>query len=435
MRILALLLIVSFALSMPTSAKAQRVNQQAQTPSAAATTGELGERIAAVVNESVISTADVNARVALALLTSGLPDTPEVRRHLLPQVLHGLIDEQLQLQEGKRQDISVSQEEIDKAMKRLAQDNNIPGGDMAAFLNGRGIPAETMIAQARAALTWNKVVARELRPRVDVGDDEVDAAIERMRANVGKEEYLVSEIYLAVDNPADEDRVRAFGENLVQQIKGGTRFGAIARQFSQGAGSTEGGDIGWIQAGQLGAELDKALQTMNGGDIAGPIRSANGFHILGVREKRAITLSGGDPKDDSVLLQQAFRPFASGNDGKADVLKDAEVLRGSVNTCDNLAANLGRDFPAWHWQDLGAVKLASAPKWLEGKVRGIADGHASEAVSTDKGALVLFVCGHKAGENVDRAAIINSIGTERMELLARRLLRDLRRDAYVDVRG
>ena len=419
------------AIALPFAAQAQRVGQPTN-PDAGGAMLDNGEaQIAAVVNDAVISTADVRARLALALLTAGIPDKPEVRQHLLPQVLRGLIDEQLQLQEGKRLEINVAQEEIDKAMSRLAQDNRIPGGDMAAFLSGRGIPPSTMIAQARAILTWNKVVQRVLRPRVDIGDDEVEAVIERMRLNAGKQEFLVSEIYLPLDNPKDEDQVQKFAESLVAQIKGGTSFGAIARQFSRSTGASSGGDIGWIQAGQLPAELDKPLMTMQAGEISGPIRAANGYHILGVREKR--TIAGGDIKEMAVSLQQAFMPFSVGQ-SRESILKEADKLRQNVTRCDGLKSQLAQNFPSWRWQDLGEVKLATAPKWLADKVRDVAVGHASDAMAVDKGALVLFVCNRKMPDNIDRAAITSAIGLERIELLARRLLRDLRRNAYIDIR-
>jgi peptidyl-prolyl cis-trans isomerase SurA len=422
---------------LPHTAMAQRAGQLptvdvAPRPTPALThEGPVEERIAAVVNDGIVSTTDVRARLALVHLSSGLPDTYEVRQHLFPQVLRGLIDEQLQLQEGKRLDITVSPEEIQGGMKKLAEDNRIPGGDMAAFLVSRGVPVSTLMNQIRAIMTWNKVVQRSLRPRVDVGDDEIDAEIERLRANAGKQEYLVSEIYMAVDNPKDEDAIKSFAENLVQQIKGGGNFGAMARQFSQGTGAAAGGDIGWIQSGQLPAELDNVLQNMQTGEVAGPVRSASGYHIVGVRDKRTIAL--GDPKNASMKLQQAFRPFMPDQKNEA-LLKEASELRQSIKGCDDLSAKLAQDFPAWRWQDLGEVKMADAPPWLVDKTRDIAVGHASDAMATDKGALIIFVCSRDMPENLDRNVILNAIGTERLELLARRLMRDLRHNAHIDIR-
>jgi peptidyl-prolyl cis-trans isomerase SurA len=426
----------------PAAAQAQRVSQEPSLGlnAAAPTFSEnYTEGVAAIVNDNVISTEDVRDRVALAMLSANLPNNEDVRNHLLPQALRALIDEQLQLQEGKKMDVTVTQAEITKALDKLSEENHIPGGDILAFIKAHGISPSSLSSQIKATLTWNKVVAREIRPRVDIGDDEIDAVVQRMHENAGKQEYLLSEIFLPVDNPKDEDQTKAFAEDLVKQIKGGASFGGIARQFSQSTGASTGGDMGWVQAGQLAPELDKTLQTLEAGEVAGPIRSANGFHILGVRERRTIAQGGGqgnggsDVKGISVALQQAFHPFTPDLD-KEILLKEADRLRQAVGSCDGLQQKLAQNFPEWHWQDLGEIKLAEAEPWLADKVRDVPVGHSSEALATDKGALILFVCGRKAPETIDRTAIMNSIGTERMELLARRLMRDLRRNAYIDVR-
>lgn len=419
-----LLILVLALLVLPLTGQAQRVDSLPET------TGT-EDKIVAIVNDNVISTADVNARVKLALLSSGLPDTPDVRHRLLPQIVRGLIDEQLQLQEAKRLDISVQTEEINQSLERIAHDNNIMG-DMKTYIAERGGSPEALAAQVKAGLSWSKVVQRELRPRVEVGDDEINAVIERMRANAGKEEYLVSEVLLAVDSPKDEDQVRQLAENLVQKLKEGANFAAIARQFSQSTGAASGGDIGWIQEGQLQPELNRALTTMEAGEIKGPVRSASGYHILGVREKRTVALS--DPKEIALHLEQAFRPFDPSL-SKESLSAEANQLRASINSCDTLQSRLTQKFPAWRWQDMGDVKLAKAPTWVTDRVKNVPVGGSGEPLATNKGALVLFVCGRTIPmDNINRDAILNSIGTEKLELQARRLLRDLRRGAYLDIR-
>jgi len=417
------------------SAYAQRVTGA---PSAASMLGmqpapqdaPFTQGIVAVVNDSIISSSDLRARMGLAILSAGMPDSPEVQRKLMPQVLRSLIDEQLQLQEGKKQGVTVSAEEISKAMAQIAQDNRLPG-DMTTFLRAKGISPTTLKTQIKATITWNRVIAREIRPRIDIGDDEIDSMVQRMRSNAGKQEYLVSEIFLAADKPSEEEQVKVLADKLVEQIKSGVVFGAAARQFSQGLGAGNGGDIGWIQIGQLAPEIDRVLPSLKVGEVAGPIRSSSGYHILGLREKRTIAL--GNSKDLTVKLEQLFRPFGLGAD-KDSLIREARNIRQNITSCTGLQKAVGENFPLWKWQDLGNVKLDKAPTWLAEKVANIPDGQASDPMATDKGALVIFVCGRTADESIDREALRNSIGTEKMELLARRLLRDLRKSAYIDVR-
>jgi peptidyl-prolyl cis-trans isomerase SurA len=168
--------------------------------------------------------------------------------------------------------------------------------------------------------------------------------------------------------------------------------------------------------------------------VTAPLRAASGYYILGLREKRTITLGGDDGGETTVELQQAFHPFDPGSD-HTPVMQEAATLRSTITDCTGLEGKLAAQFPAWRWQDLGTTKLTSVPSWLADKVRGLQVGHASDALDAGNGALVVFLCNRKTPEGkVDRDAIANQIGSEKLELQARRLLRDLRREAYLDIR-
>lgn len=440
MRILFAAFCCAAFLAFPPHAFAQRKDQLPQKePSAAPTVlatapaarpvPVLSEGIAAVVNDSVISTGDVRARLGLTLLSSGMPDAPEVRQKLLPQILRVLIEESLQLQEGQRTGIDVSGEEIDAAMAKIAQDNKM-NVDMRAFLDANGVAPSTLERQIRAGLTWNKIVMRELRPRVDVGDDEVKAAVENIKANAGKQEYLVSEILLSVDKPEDELQVRAFADKLVEQLKGGAMFSAVARQFSQGTGASAGGDMGWIRAGELAGEVDALLQTMTPPQIAGPVRSVNGYHILGLRNKRVASF--GDAKDARVRMGQLFKAFKNEAE-HATVIDESRSVRAAFSGCEGIDKTLG-GFKGWEWQDLGEVALDQAPPWLFEEISKLAVGEISAPMPANDGVLLVCLCARETATDIDVAALRNAIGAEKMERMARGLLRDLRRDAFLDVR-
>ncbi|MDE1900614.1 MAG: peptidylprolyl isomerase [Alphaproteobacteria bacterium] len=386
-----------------------------------------GDTIAAVVNDSVITTVDLDQRMTLAILSSGLPDNDDVRSHLLPQILRAMIDEQLEVQEAHRLDLSVSDSEVDAALDKIAHDNNIQGG-MRAFIAARGGSPDALATQVRDALLWNKVVQRELRPKVEIGDDEIDAVIARQRANAGKQEFLLSEIFLPVENAHDDGQVHDLAEKLLGQLRNGANFPAVARQFSQSADAAQGGDMGWIQRGQLPPELDRALNGAAPGEISDPIRAADGYYILGVRDHRTVSVGDGTV---TLELTQAFHPYNAAN--KDAVMADAARLRHAFKSCTTLNATAAA-FPGWTIQKLGAMDPAKAPPWLAATVRDVAAGGSSAPLATNKGAAILFVCGRSEGDQADRNAILQSIGTEKMELQARGLLRDLRRNAYIDIR-
>lgn len=453
-RFVALLVICLIAL-LPTFAHAQRVDQlptlhaqehgssprPSQAPESAplqeaapapAPPPPIGDKIAAIINDGVITTTDIDARLRLAMLAAGLPQTTEVAQRLFPQILRSLIDEQLQLQEAKRLEISVNKDEIDKSLERIAQENHIPGGDMRLFVISQGDSPESLEQQVKASLAWNKVIQRELRPRVAVSDDEVDTVVNRIRANAGKQEFLVSEIFLTVDNPKDDEQVKQAADNLVTQLKGGANFGAVARQFSQSSTAGSNGDAGWIQEGQLPPELNKVLITMQPNTISPPIRATSGYYVLGLREKRTITL-GGTGDEISINLQQVFRPY--GTLGKDALLKDAARLETASPTCASLQSTIKQKFPGWSWYDLGDMKASKIPTDISHRVENVPVGKSTEPMATDKGALILYVCDRHVPEGkIDREAITNTLGTEKLELQARRQMRDLRRTAYIDIR-
>lgn len=247
------------------------------------------ESIAAVVNEDAITLSDVNDRMALIIASSGLPNSPDVRAKLASQIMGSLVDEQIRLQEARRLDLSVSQEEINQGFATVAQQNNLSADEFRTMITRGGLNIRTMEAQIRSQIAWSKVVQTKLRPQVVVTESDIDAHLERLSNNMGKPEYLVSEIFLPLDASQDELQVRQLAQKLVQEIRSGKApFFKIAQQFSKSAGAPQGGDMGWIAQGQLQQELDIVLPQIASGQVSDPVRSASGYHILSVREQRLV---------------------------------------------------------------------------------------------------------------------------------------------------
>ncbi|MDR3514584.1 MAG: peptidylprolyl isomerase [Azospirillaceae bacterium] len=390
------------------------------------------EKIAAVVNDEIISTTDVDARVDLALLSSGLPDTPDSRGRLVAQVLRGLIDERLQMQEAKKLDIKVSDHEVDEAIGRIADQNKMNRAQLEQLFADRRIPLSTLKAQGRAALLWNKVVIRKLRPSIEIGDDEVDAVVKRIQANAGKSEYLVAEIFLSVDKPDQDEEVHRLADRLAEQISKGANFAAVARQFSQAAGANNGGDLGWIQAGQLPADLDTALQNLQPGQMSRPIHGFTGYTLLYVRDRR--TIMAGNPADSKLTLAQIVLPVTADTPEVMQRAKAAEISR-TVQGCDAFRAQ-AKTLGSAQSGDLGVVRAGDLPERLGALGLALPIGKPSEPLVQPSGVVVLMVCDRVLPVNgaPDRAAISEELGGERMDMLQRRYMRDLRQAAYIDQR-
>ncbi len=425
----ALLALTGCLLQIPAYA-AEPANEAAKAPARGkiSLTDKDAARIAIVVNDAAITNGDIAARYGMALLSSGLQDNPETRERVLPQIIRGLIEEQLQLQETRRQQIDVSETEINQALARIAKENNVPGGDVRAFFKSRGISPRTIEQQTRANIAWGKLIQRQLRPRVEISDDEVEDVVARLKANEGKSEYFVNELFLPVDDPDQDAAVHGFANKLLQQIKQTGAFGAIARQFSQGAGAQNGGEIGWVQQGTLAPEVDAALVKSKVGELVGPIKSNKGYHILAIRDARKITL-GGDAGAKVKMTQIGHGVLPQNM--KAAVAD----LKGRLKNVDG-CASLEKQFPASEgWQaHMMEQSIADLPPTLAPIARNLKVGAPSDIDVQEHGVGFVVVCERTEAGSVNREAIYNGIGTERLENLARGLLRDLKRNAYIDMR-
>ena len=248
------------------------------------------EGIAAVVNEDVITFSDLNQRLHLVAVSSGLKLDDETVKRLTPQVLSDLIDEQLRLQEAARLDLEVSDQNVQKGFLQLAAQNKLTLEEFNKSLVANKISVPSMERQLRAQIAWNLVAQTLLRPQVSISDTDVDDVLTRIKRSIGKEEYLASEIFLAVENPKEEANMRQLANRLIAQMKEKRApFSRVAQQFSKAAGAPQGGDMGWVRQGQLPEELDRVLQKLEKGQISTAIRSLEGYHIFLLRDKRAVS--------------------------------------------------------------------------------------------------------------------------------------------------
>lgn len=379
------------------------------------------QKIAAVVNEDVISVHDIEARIALVIGTSGLTDSPEARRRLLPQVVRVLVDEKLKMQEARQLKLAVTDAELKQMVGFIEKQNKLPPGGYDRVLAQRGLDRNSAQDLLRADIAWIKVAQRVLSPNVNVGEDEVDGYLDRYMANLGKPENLVSDIFIAVDSPTHEEEIKTLMTRLGEQIAAGADFTAVARQFSQSPTAAVGGDLGWNQQGAFEDELEKALDQMQPGQLRG-VRTLSGWHLLLLRERR-------QPSGDlNIALSQILVPPATPK--AQDIIAKARS-RTSCADMDGLARSLNLAQSG----SLGTVKAKDLPDKLRRVVVVLPVNTPSEPLATEGGTTVLMVCQREEPTNLpSRKEVSKKLEDERLEMLSRRHLRDLRRNAYVDLR-
>jgi peptidyl-prolyl cis-trans isomerase SurA len=399
-------------------------------------------RIAAVVNDQIISVYDLNMRLSLVMAFASLPDTVENRQRLAPQVLRTLIDDELKRQEATRQKLSVTERDIQQAIRRLEKLNNIKEGELDALLAKRNIEKKTLTRQIEAEMLWGRLVGSNFGPSVQVSDEEIDEVLSEIERNKGKPEFLVSEIFLPVDRSANEADVLALANRLTEQMKEGASFTALARNFSKSATANHGGNLGWNVHGQLGPNLDSAVVNLQPGQASAPIRGTDGYYILLLRDRRTATGIGEEKRQSPIVnVQQFFLPIEKGA-SPAEVATATDAAKRVVikaKTCEELD-RASKEIGSPMSGNLGDIPTDALAPQQRSLIRALPLLTPSQPLRTEDGVIVLMVCrrdevkSETPSEAGIRSRISDRLVEERLDLAARQFLRDLRRAAFVDIR-
>jgi peptidyl-prolyl cis-trans isomerase SurA len=390
-------------------------------------------RIIAIVNEDMLSALDLSMRMRMAILASRLADTAEVRQRLAPQVLRTLIDEQIKKQEAARQNISIPDRAVEERLAALAAENNMSPEEFGQMLSTNGVPIQVLADQIRTELAWGQVVRRRFLPSVAITAEDVAEARNRLMESQGESEYLISEIFLPVDDPAQSASPEEAARRLLEEVRKGGDFAAVARQFSQAPSAARGGDLGWVRRAELAPEIGAVLADLQPGQIAGPVRSEGGFHVLLLRNRRE---SAGSVAVGTVDMKQVLFPLEDGATPAQveSAVSDAQGIRAQIASCGDAAeAAAAADALTG---DLDGIDIVSLPGVIQSVAIGQPIGQPSEPIRVEDGIALFVVCARDiATEGPTDAEIRDQILRDRMEMMSRGYLRDLRRAAFVDIRG
>ncbi|HEX5452432.1 MAG TPA: peptidylprolyl isomerase [Stellaceae bacterium] len=389
-------------------------------------------RIAAVVNNGVISMFDLVSRVRMVMISSNIPDTPENRKRLSPQVLRQLIDEKLEMEEAKRQNVRATDDEIRSALHQIEKQNNMQEGQLNQFLQARGLDRTALVDQLTASIVWAKLVRRMASQTIEISDDEIDAAMKQLKEHANDPQSRVAEIFLSVDNPAQDAEVKQLADRLSQQMRQGARFSAVARQFSQSASAAVGGDLGWLRPNQLPPALGKVVAGLKPGELSPPIRAAGGYYLMLVLERRSG--SGDAPGETYDIVQVVFPLPPSANEAaRSAILREIETVRAGAKDCPSMLA-IGKQ-KAPQLSSEGKLKASQISPKMRSLIDSLPIGQPSQPIVQKNGVGVIMVCGKaKADGKATREQVTESLLKQRFDTVARRYLEDLRRAAYVDVR-
>ncbi|USI73130.1 peptidylprolyl isomerase [Sphingomonas morindae] len=389
----------------------------------------------AIVNGFIITDTDVDQRLNLVLAANNQQVSPQEKDQLRLQVLRNLIDETLEIQEAKANDVSVPQGDIDQTFARVSSQFKQSPDQFAAYLRAKGSSPQSIKRQIEGELAWQRVLGRKVEPFVNVGDDEVKGVIARLKASKGTKEFHVGEIFLS-STPATDAQVHANADRVFDQLKKGGSFVAYARQYSEASTAAVGGDLGWVRAEQLPGAIAQVLPEMQPGQVTPPIQVPGGYSIIALSDQRQVLTA--DPRDAVLSLRQVTVTFPKGTtqqtaSPRVAAFAEATQKMAGCGAVKDVAAKFNAEVVT-----NDDIKVRDLPLPLQQQMLSMSVGQSTSPFgSVEEGVRVLVLCGRDDPEQTNGPSfdqVYNQMEEQRVNQRARRYLRDLRRDAVIEYR-
>lgn len=400
------------------------------------------DRIAAVVNDDIILQSELDRAVAnIQAQYAGRQDQLPPLDVLQRQVLERLILMRLQMAKAADSGIQVGDDEVDSAIGRVADQNHMSvdqlraqvtrgGGTWADFRNS--LHDELVVQHLRQAFAQT----------ISVSDAEVDSAI-AAQANSG-EQYHLAHILVALPDGATPDQI-AKGQEKIDGIKqlidsGKMEFNAAAVRYSDSPNALEGGDLGWRSVDEIPTSFANSIRTLQSGQVIGPIRGPSGFQLLKLLETRDASQAPTRMVTQYQARHILIRPGPNLTDDQAKAKIDtlrARIAGGAdfaalakENSDDTVTAAKGGEL-GWFSQDQFGPDFGA-------QVAALQDGQVSQAFKSQAGwHIVQREASRQAdvGKDDQRAQAREAIGQRKLDDAWERTLRDMRSEAYVDIRS
>lgn len=403
--------------------------------------GVLLDGIAAVVNDGVVLKSELQTeldRIVARLRAQGTQIPPE--RTLVRQVLERLVMNQIQLQRAERLGIKVSDETLNNALANVAQRNNVTLADLPRLLADEGLDYQAYREEMREQITMEQLRQRDVMSRIGVTPREIDEYLARQAGRAAfNMEYDLSQILVAVSPAASPEEVAAAERKVnevYERVRSGEDFAQLAVTYSDGQQALEGGALGWMKGDELPTVFADVVPGLPKGQVSEPVRSASGFHLVRVNDRR-----GGEPIIESQMHIRHILITPNevlDEDNARDKLKG---IRERILAGDDFAAvaRAVSDDPGSKNEggDLGWVGPGVLTPEFQSAAEALEENKLSEPVRSRFGWHLIEVLGRRTQdmtEEVQRQqaalAIRNSRLGEEMELWMRRL----RDQAFVEYR-
>jgi peptidyl-prolyl cis-trans isomerase SurA len=334
------------------------------------------------------------------------------------------VDERLQVQEAREREVQIDPAEIDRALAEMARANGSNLQSLSSQLAAMGVGISTLRQQIEADIAWRRVVNKRYGGRVRISDRQISETLARVTANAAKPQFLVSEIMIPAESESEFKEAEDIAQRLLQEIRNGAPFPAVAQRFSAAASAAAGGDLGWLAQGELRGELQKVVDQLQPNQASKPVRGPGGVYILALRDRR----EGVDPASISrVALQRIAAPLSA----RGDLERQLRRMDGCAGLQRAVSA-----VPSAQLTDMGEIIEAELSDEVRRQITDVGVGAASPPQANGDSVSTFVVCGRQTvGAGVPSPEQIEDrLFEQELSMLAQRYLRNLRRDSTIITR-
>jgi peptidyl-prolyl cis-trans isomerase SurA len=404
------------------------------------TTGVLLDRIAAVVNDGVVLSSELDEQVAMVaerLQSQKLELPPE--NVLRQQVLERLVLQEIQMQRADRAGLKIPDEALNNALEEVAQRNRIPLSQLPEVLSQQGIDYAGYRDAMRKELTLSLLRQRDVLQRISVTPREIDQYIERQKNAPSQDsEYNVSHILIAVPQAATPEQLEEAGQKanrVYEDAKKGEDFARLALANSSSQTALDGGALGWRKGTELPTFLADVIAKLKPGEVSEPLRTPTGYHLIKLNEVRGaesqvivdqrharhILMKTNELQDDATVRQ------------KLSAIRD-RILAGEDFA--GLAATTSEDpGSAVEGGDLGWSGPGSFVPEFEQVLDSLSENEISQPFRSQYGWHIVQLLGRRQFDSTDelkRRRVAEQIRASRADEETELWLRRLRDEAYVE---
>jgi len=387
-----------------------------------------GDYIAAVVNQELVTAGEVERRVERAVADAGranarLPPEEEIRK----QALDALIDERAILSSARESGMRVDEVDLDRAVQNIAVQNQVTLDGLRERLRAEGIEYPRFRVNLRDQIMIERLREREVYNRIRVSDEDADKWLEQQRVEANADaETNLAQILISVPDgatPAVLEQRRVLALRALARVRGGEAFDAVAKEVSEDANSTRGGEIGLRPASRLPDIFVEAAKGLKDGEVLPTLlRSGGGFHVLKLIQRKDVAIGRvTQTRARHVLLRTSPQLSAEVAGRRLDEFR--RQIESSAKTFEEIARQSSEDGSAAAGGDLGWFSPGAMVPEFEAAASELAPGGLSAPVVSRFGVHLIQV--------LERREV--SLETKQLRDQARNALREQKFDqTYLD---